>query len=289
MTMILVTGSTGNTGRALLELLSRDGPPVRALVRDAHKAAALPRRNVQAVIADLGIPSSLVAALEGVTTAYLMTAAHPAQVEWHGNFIEAARRAGVRHVVRHSVRGADAGSDVKICRWHAQSERDLEASGLVWTHLRPVYNMDNLLKLSGTISTQSTFFAPMKDAMLAMVDARDVAAVAAAALTGGPHEGSAYLVTGPEAIGFAEAATVLGNVLQRPVRYVDVSPVMAREGMLKLGMPAWYVDDLIGFYGFYSSGAGAAVSDAVPRVTGRPARGFTAFAHDHRSHFLPRS
>jgi uncharacterized protein YbjT (DUF2867 family) len=241
---------------------------------------------VQAVIADLGVPSSLSAALEGVTKAYLMTAAHPAQVEWHGNFIEAARRAGVRHVVRHSVRGADAASDVKICRWHAQSERELEASGLVWTHLRPVYNMNNLLKLSGTIAVQGAFFAPMKVALLAMVDARDVAAVAAAALTGPGHEGRAYLVTGPEAIGFSDAATVLGNVLQRPVRYVDVSPVVAREGMLKSGMPAWYADDLIGFYAYYRSGAGASVSDAVPRLTGRPGRGFTAFAHDHRSHFL---
>src|SRR4029450_8065833 len=133
----------GNTGRALLELLSRDGKPVRALVRDAKKAAALPRRNVQAVIADLGIPSSLPAALDGVTTAYLMTAAHPAQVEWHGNFIEAARRAGVQHVVWHSVRGADAAPHVKICRWHAESDGELETSGLEWTHLRPVYNMDN--------------------------------------------------------------------------------------------------------------------------------------------------
>lgn len=287
--MILVTGSTGNTGRALLELLSRDGTPVRALARDAKKAAALSKHNVKAVIADLGVPSSLPAALEGVTTAYLMTAAHPAQVEWHGNFIEAARRAGVQHVVRHSVRGADAASHVKICRWHAESERELETSGLEWTHLRPVYNMDNLLKLSTAISTQGALFAPMKDALVAMVDARDVAAVAAAALTGGSHERKAYLITGPEAIGFAEAARVLGTVLERPVRYVDVPPTLAHEGMLKLGMPAWYADDLIGFYDFYSSGAGAAVSDTVTRLTGGPGRGFAAFAHDHRSHFLPRN
>ena len=286
--MILVTGSTGHTGRALLELLSRDGTPVRALVRDAKKAVAVIKHNVKAVIADLGVRSSLPAALEGVTTAYLMTAAHPAQVEWHGNFIEAARRAGVRHVVRHSVRGADAASNVKICRWHAESERELERSGLGWTHLRPVYNMNNLLKLSTTISTQGVFYAPMKDAPLAMVDARDVAAVAAAALTGDSHEGRTYLITGPEAIGFAEAARVLGNVLERPLRYVDVSPGLAHEGMLNLGMPAWYADDLIGFYDFYSSGAGAAVSDAVMRLTGESGHRFSAFANDYRSHFLPR-
>ena len=81
---------------------------------------------------------------------------------------------------------------------------------------------------------------------------------------------------------------MLANVLERPVRYVDVSPRVAHDGMLKLGMPAWYADDLIGFYGFYSSGAGAAVSGAVTRLTGGPGRAFTAFVHDHRSHFLPR-
>ncbi|WP_280154389.1 NAD(P)H-binding protein [Piscinibacter sp. XHJ-5] len=285
--MILVTGATGQTGRALVDLLSRGGTPVRALVRDASKAAALPKHNVQAVVGDLGIPSSLPEVLEGVTAAYLNTAAHPAQVEWHGHFIDAARRAGVRHIVRHSVRGAEPTSAVKICRWHAQSECELEASGIAWTHLRPVYNMNNLLKLTGSIVGQGAFFAPMKDAQLAMVDARDVAAVAAAALGGGAHEGRQYLVTGPEAIGFAEAAAALAAVLARPVRYVDVSPGQAREGMLRLGMPAWYVDDLIGFYDFYSSGAGAVVSDVVPRLTGRSGHAFAAFARHHRSRFQP--
>ncbi len=283
--MILVTGASGNTGRALVELLSRSGTPVRALVRDPAKAAGLARLHVDVVVADLGVPSSLSRVLDGVTKAYLMSAAHPRQVELHGNFIAAARRAHVQHIVRHSVRGADPQSPVKICRWHAASQQELEKSGIAWTHLQPVYNMQNLLKLARVIRSQGALPAPMKDAAVAMVDACDVAAVAAAALIGSSHEGKTYLVTGPEALTFGGAAAGLAAALAMPVRYVDVAPADAHRGLLAMGMPEWYVDDLIGFYRDYSSGAGAAVSDTVMRLTGRPGRTLRQFAEDHRAQF----
>ena len=255
-------------------------------MRGPAKAAKLASPNVQVVVADLGVPQSLVRALDGVTKAYLMSSAHPRQVELHGNFIDAARQAGVKHIVRHSVRGADPDSALKICRWHAESQHALESSGIAWTHLQPVYNMQNLLKLARGLRATGVLAAPMKDAKLSMVDARDVAAVAAAVLTGGSHDGKTIAVTGPEPLSFAEAAAQLSQALGTPLRYVDTAPAAARHALLKVGMPEWYVDDLLGFYAFYSSGASAVVSDAVARLTGRPGRSFRQFADDHRAQFL---
>jgi len=206
-------------------------------------------------------------------------------VELHSNFIRAAQRSGVKHIVRHSVRGADADSPVKICRWHAASQQELEASGLAWTHLQPVYNMQNLLKLARGIRA-GLLAAPMKNGALSMVDARDVAAVAAATLTSAGHEGRTYLVTGPEPLSFADAAAQLAQALALPVRYLDAAPADARQALLKMGMPEWYVDDLLGFYGWYGSGAGAAVSDVTARLTGRPGRTFRQFAAEHQAQFL---
>lgn len=242
--------------------------------------------NVEVVVADLAVPPSLPGVLKGVTKAYLLSSAHPQQVELHSNFIRAARRAGVKHIVRHSVRGADRASPVQISRWHAASQHELEASGMAWTHLQPVYNMQNLLRLAGGVRAKGVLAAPMKDAAVAMVDACDVASVAAVALTGDTHEGKTYVVTGPEALRFADAAAQLSDALARPVRYVDAAPSDTRLALMEMGMPQWYVDDLLGFYAFYSSGAGAAVTDTVVRLTGGPGRHFRDFAHRHRSRFM---
>jgi uncharacterized protein YbjT (DUF2867 family) len=282
--MILVTGATGKTGRALVQELVSMGVAVRAVVRDRAKAADIAAAGAEIAVADLSRAETLASILVGIDKAYLMTAADPQQVMLHSNFIRAAKQAGVRHIVRHSVRGADPDSPVKLGRWHAISQKELEDSGMVWTHLQPVYNMQNFLTFAATIQSQGAFYAPMRDGALSMVDARDVAAVAATTLVDDiHHRRKTYLITGPEALTFAEAAEQLSAVLGKPVRYMDVSREDARKALLQRGMPEWYVEDLLGFYDFYSTGAGAPVSDVVARITRQPGRRFRQFVQDYRS------
>jgi uncharacterized protein YbjT (DUF2867 family) len=284
--MILVTGATGKTGRALVQELVSMGVAVRAVVRDRAKAADIAAAGAEIAVADLSRAETLASILVGIDKAYLMTAADPQQVLLHSNFIRAAKQAGVRHIVRHSVRGADPDSPVKLGRWHAISQKELEDSGMVWTHLQPVYNMQNFLTFAATIQSQGAFYAPMRDGALSMVDARDVAAVAATTLVDDiHHRRKTYLITGPEALTFAEAAEQLSAVLGKPVRYMDISREDARKALLHRGVPEWYIEDLLGFYDFYSTGAGAAVSDVVARTTGHPGRRFHQFARDYRSAF----
>jgi uncharacterized protein YbjT (DUF2867 family) len=287
--MILVMGATGKTGRELVKILAAMGVQVRAAVRDRAKAADMAALGVEVALADLSKPETLAPVLEGVEKAYLLSAPDPQQVILHSNFIVAARKARIKHIVRQSVRWADDASPVKICRWHAASQKELEDSGIAWTHLQPVYNMQNFLKFVPSIQSQGSFYAPMKDGALSMVDARDVAAVAARTLTGTGHEGSSYVVTGPEALTFTEAAAQLSTALAKPIHYVNVDPAAARNLMLKTGMPEWYVDDLLGFYALYSTGAGAAVSDAVAKITGTRGRTFREFAEDFRAVILDSS
>jgi uncharacterized protein YbjT (DUF2867 family) len=282
---VVVVGATGKTGREVARRLAARGVPVRALVRDRARAEDLAAAGLEIVVADLAKPETLPRALDGASKAYLMTAADPQQVTLHGNFIREAKRAGVEHIVRHSVRGADPGSPAKLARWHAASESDLEASGIAWTHLQPVYNMQNFLRFIPTIGTRSAFYAPMSEGAVSMVDARDIAAVAAAALTGEGHEGKRYVVTGPEALTFADAARHLSTVLGRPIRYVDLAPGDARRAMVEMGLAEWYVSDLLALYAFYCTGAGAVVSDVVPTVAGQPARTFLQFARHYSPQF----
>jgi uncharacterized protein YbjT (DUF2867 family) len=283
--MMLITGATGKTGRALVTRLASMNVPVRAMVRDRAKAADLEAAGVQLAVADLARPETLAPVLAGVTKAYLMSAADPQQVALHSHFINAARQAGVRHIVRHSVRGADPVSPVKLGRWHAASQQELEASGIAWTHLQPVFNMQNFLRFAPTIRSAGLFAAPMKNGAVSMVDARDIAAVAAAVLTEDGHEAKTYVITGPEALTFADAARHLSATLGTSVRYVDVVPEAARKAFQNMAMPEWYIEDLLGFYAFYSTGAGASVCDVLPRLAKQPGRSFMRFVHDHRSVF----
>lgn len=276
--MILVTGSTGNTGSEVVGELARRGAPVRALVRDAGKAAELFGADVQIAQGDYERPDTLEAAMDGVEAVYLVAPASPDMVALEANVIEAAKRMGVRRVVKHSALGAAPDSPIPVARWHGESERRLAESGLAYALLQPNFFMQNFLDFAPTIASEGAIYAPMKDGRISMIDCRDIAAVAATVFTEEGHEGETYVLTGPEALSFGQAAKKLSRVIGKEVRYVDISPEQAKQAMVEEGMPEWFADDLVSAYQIFSEGHGAMINDVVARVAGREPRTFEEFA-----------
>jgi uncharacterized protein YbjT (DUF2867 family) len=284
--MILVVGATGTVGGAALAELRQAGVPVRALVRSAARAREVAGPGVETVVGDLADPASLDRALAGVTAALLVSPLDPGQVALQGHFVEAARRGGGVHVVKVSGLATALDSPVASGRWHARTERQIEAAGLPFTFLRPPYFMQNVPRQFGrALAATGVLAAPMGQARVAMVDARDVAAVAVAALTRSGHAGRTYTVTGPEALSFADVARILSATLGRAVVYQDDPPETARSRLAAAGIPGWYVDLRLGFAALLRSGAAAEVTDVVTRVTGRPPRSFAEFAREHAGAF----
>ena len=197
--MLLLTGATGKVGRPLAEMLGARGVPFRALVRSLDRAAPLRDAGAELVEGDLARPDTLARAFDGVDRLFLLTAPAEEMVALQHNAIEAARAAGVRHVVKLSAVGAGPGDPVpvRVARWHAEIEGALRASGMAWTMIRPHGFMQNTFAFAPSVAAEGRFYAP-DTGRYPVVDARDVAAVAAAALTGGAHEGAEYEVTGPE-------------------------------------------------------------------------------------------
>ena len=283
--MILVTGATGRTGSALVRQLARAAVPVRAFVRDAAKAAPLQLPGVELFVGNLQQPETLVAALDGVERLFLLSPADPRQVELQGGAVGAARRAGVRHVVKLSTLGAGLDSPVSLGRWHAQTELQIEQSGMAWTHLRPHFFMQNTLGFAPAIAATGQFHAPLRDGRIGLVDARDIAAVAARVLTTEGHAGRVYDITGPEALSFHDVATCIAAAAGRPVTYVDVPPREAEKAMRAAGIPEWMADAMIGLYGIFAAGHASATTRVVEDITGTPARPFAAFAREHAAAF----
>jgi uncharacterized protein YbjT (DUF2867 family) len=283
---ILVTGATGNVGRFLVEKLAAANIQARALVRSREKAQNIEKLGLEAIIGDLDKPETLRPALEGIEKVFLLSAPDARQAELQGNLVREARRAGASHIVKLSAIGVGGELDaLALGRLHRETEEEIERSGIGYTHLRPNGFMQNTFMFAATIKSQGAFYAPLGDAKVSYVDARDVASVAFSTLTEDGHEGKAYEITGPEALSYRDVARELSSVLGREVRYVDVSPEAARSAMTAMGMQAWLVDALIELFNLYRSGQAARVTETVREVTGREPITFAQFARDYAPAF----
>jgi uncharacterized protein YbjT (DUF2867 family) len=200
-------------------------------------------------------------------------------------FIDAARQSGVAHLVKLSQFGAEAHSPVRFLRYHAAVEAALQASGIAYTLLRPNLFMQGLLNFRSTIATRNAFYAAAGDARVSVIDLRDIADVAVAALTEAGHEGKLYDLTGPQALTHAEMAEGLSKALGRQVAFVDIPPEAMRDVLLGFGVPVWQADGLIEDYAHYRRGEASAVTSGVRDATGKAPRSFEEFARDYAATF----
>lgn len=282
---VLVIGATGTTGGAVLQQLREAKVPVRALSRSAESAGALEGDGVESVVADLAQPDSLPAALEGVDAVYLAQPASPQLAEQEGGLAQAAAQAGVEHLVKLSVIGADPDSPIGFGRMHAAAEQAVRDSGVPWTFLRPNGFMQNTLAW-GAQTPSGTVRGPVMDAAWSIVDVRDVAAVAVAALQNpGTHAGQTHTLTGPEPSTPREQVAILAEVLGLALVAEEVAIDDAKASMLGAGWPEWPVERMGELFELYADGLAAGVSPGVEQVLGRPATDFRTFAQDHREAF----
>ena len=283
--MILIVGATGKVGSSALHQLTASGKPVRALVRSPEKAAAIAGPGIETVIGDLERPHTLEVALQGVTRALLISPRDPNVVELQCNFIDVAKRVGLVHIVKLSGLGTSLDSPLRTGRWHAHIEAHLAASGLPFTHLHPPYFMQNTLRFAPSIAASGQFSAAMGPAKVAMIDVRDIAAVAATALTTEGHVGQTYLITGPEALSYQDIAGKVAAITGKPVSYQDVPLDVACAQWRARGTPEWEVEVQLEYQRAFRNGAAATVMNMVEAVTGERPRTFDQFVREHLTAF----
>jgi uncharacterized protein YbjT (DUF2867 family) len=244
---------------------------------------ALP--NVEIVEGDMAQPDSLNAALQGVERAMLISSSDSAMLEVQSNFIEAARKAGVRYVVKLSGILPEIDSPFRFARMHGEIEKKLEDSGMAFTHLRAGEFFSSYFRQVRNIVGRGEMILPMEDARIASIDIGDIAEVAATILTGSGHEGKIYPITGPEALSMAEVAEKLSLVTGKPVRYVNIPPEQARLNNLTAGMPPYRADGLFELFAERRKGKEAQVSAVIPTVFGWQPTSFDAFARRNAAIF----
>ena len=281
---VLVTGATGTVGGVLARLLAHNGVAVRAVSRRGlspdPKAKGIDARAV-----DLRDRQAVAAALTGVQRVFLATPLEEDMAAVAARVVEQACRAGVRQVVRLSAFGAGGGA-TRLAAIHTQTEECLRGSGIPWVCLRPNAFMQNIINnFADSIRRQSSFRAPQGDGRVSVIDARDIAAVAARMLTQSPPTIGCFDLTGPEALSNHDIAGVLTRVLGRPIDYLDTPPGGTRAALRAAGLSRWLTDIVMELYELSARGGAARVSSQVSELLGRPPIAFRQFAADHADAF----
>ena len=223
-------------------------------------------------------PETLSVALRGVERAMLISSSEPTMLEVQSSFIDAAARAGVRHVVKLSGVFADLDSAFRFARMHAAIEKRLETSGMAYTHLRAGEFMHSYFRQASSIVARDTLALPMDDARIASIDIGDIAEVAATVLTTEGHEGKVYPITGPEALSMSDVAERLSAVTGKTIRYVNVAPDDAKNAQLAAGIPPHLADALAELFAERRKGVEATVWLTIETVFGWRPTSFAEFA-----------
>lgn len=273
---VLVLGATGNVGAPLVTQLVAAGVPVKAASRRATSVA-----GAEAVRFDFGDPSTFDAALSGVSRVYVLAPSGSLNTrETLTPIIERAVGRGVG-VVLQSVLGVDADDDIP----YRQVELSLERSGAPFVILRPNWFADNFHTYWRAGIQQGVIAVPAAEGKSSFIDVRDIAASAAAALTSARFDGRAFNLTGPAALGYAEAAALLSRASGRPIRYTPVDDDTFVGILTGAGVPADYARFLATIFYPVREGWTAVVTDDVATLTGKAPRSLEQYAHDHAAQF----
>ncbi|MBW2537895.1 MAG: NmrA family NAD(P)-binding protein [Deltaproteobacteria bacterium] len=295
MERYLITGGTGRIGTAFVHEMAARGHAVRLGTRSPDGAGAQLRARfgpglVEPVALPEDEPAALDAAFAGCTGA-LLVAPFGEMAKWHGVMADAAKRAGLAHIVKVSVTGARApDSDPPpglIPSMHWEGEEIVRATGIPWTVIRPTIFAQHFLGLSPTLFQRGDrhFHLPTGDAAVAWLDCRDIAACAAAILSSPARReafaGRAFELTGPTSVTAAEIEQILSGVAGRPISHVDGMEAFSSHAA-DLSVP----DTIKGIYGEAAGGWFSEVHDGeFVEATGRHSTSFAKFAFDHQAWF----
>ncbi|WP_437590888.1 NAD(P)H-binding protein [Sorangium sp. So ce1000] len=280
--LVLITGGTGTTGRAVAARLAAAG----ARVRTASRAAPADREGAEHARFDWADAATHEGALRGADRVYLVA---PAMVEDPSAlmlpFIERALAGGARRLVLLSASAVAEGSPGIGLVHRALRERAPE-----WTVLQPSWFMQNFIDPrhphAAAIAGRGELTTATGSGRVGFVDAGDIAAVAARALLDGAPHNTSHVITGPEALSYDDVAAIVSRIAGRTIRHIDAGEDDARAYLIRAGIPAPYAAFLVTLDLAIRDGAEDRVTDVVQRVTGRAPRAFGDLARAHAHVFL---
>jgi NAD(P)H dehydrogenase (quinone) len=286
--MYVLTGVSGYLGSTMAEELLRRVDPAE-LVFTSRNTSALRQfaeRGVRTVEADYDNPESLEEAFAGGKRLLMISGmlVGPHRRRQHQNVVEAARRAGIEHVVYTSYLGAgDPENDALVTLDHRFTEEAIMDSGMGWNFMRNSQYADAMAEEQAAMAVASgKSIGNTADGKVAFVARDDVAAVGVELLLGGGTPNTAYDITGPELLTYAQVGALIQEVSGRDVEIIDLTDEQMYAMWDAIGVPRestgdfsqspvpWCSDDMVSFGRAIREGSMAAHTTNVTDLTGRP-------------------
>lgn len=282
---IFVSGAGGTTGGATVRALLAAGAKVVAGVHSPEKANALKDLGAEVRPFDLADIGAMTEALRGAEGLYLVTPVSERTEALTQAMVQAARNAGVRHVVKLSGLDVDKEPSFALGRWHLAAEQAIRESGLAWTFLRATSFMQNFYGAAATIRTQGVYYNTYGPAPIGFVDAADIGASAAAVLLAEGHEGRIYDMTGPRGVTRDEVVALFSEAAGKPVKSLDVGGEALAQAFVGFGMTQEIAAATAELLGHMALGAAARISPDIETLLGRPPRDLTQWVRDNEAAF----
>ncbi len=281
---ILVTGAPGNVGSEVVkELMGKAEFRVGAYHVESAKQAF--GDEIDCVRFDFLDPTTFAATFQGIEKMFLVRPPALSNVTRDiAPALNAAKAAGVRHIVFLSLQGVENNRVVP----HHKIEQLIREMGFVYTFVRASFFMQNLSTTHrAEIRDHNEIAVPVGKAKTSFIDVRDIAAVAARALLENGHENMCYTVTGSEALDYFQVAETLSTTLGRPIRYTHPSVLKFFRQQLATGSKLGYALVLSGLYTITRFGNAKEVTPVVQNILGRPPITFKQFVTDYRASWMP--
>jgi NAD(P)H dehydrogenase (quinone) len=285
---ILATAATGRTGYPVVKQLIEKGFPVRALVRQRdERSDRLESLGAEVVVGDFFDVPSLRAAMTGIQRAYFCYPPADRLLEASTNFAVVAKEAGLESVVNMSQIIAREGHPSPLSRQHWLAEHIFDWAGVGATHIRPTFFAEMAQITNGhNIAADGKLYLPHGTKKHAPVTVKDIARVVVGILTNPEtHVGKTYTITGEKPLSQTEIAETIGNVIGKPMEYVDIPMEHWQQRAQAMGFPSFLVEHLSRVGEDYQNGLFDVVTDVVEKVGGQLPQTFEDYVRENSEAF----
>ena len=278
---ILVTGATGNIGGEIVRFLTE---------KNTDFIAATSSRSIEgvdSVALDYADIHSLEAAMQGISTLFMVLPNHPDMITWGKNVIDTAKKCGIKHIVRSGGSLADGNSSIGIRKILAETDHYLKESGIDYTITAPNFFMQNFINFHGDEYKNGALYLPAGDGKVGWIDVRDIASVNVEVLLNPEkYRNQILTISGPKALSYAEVLAVLNDELGRDAKYVAVSDEDAIKAMTEMKFPEFVINLMMDLNQCIRDGIAEETTTTVKDVTGNDAISFEQFVHGNKGAWL---